>query len=92
METEKNWENQDVINRQKLEAAVNELNDFLTQIRSINNILNLLYSFLRGEQREIAEPSSAMLVCMVQLDYICRKSDELLDIILDCSGTAKQFV
>lgn len=70
-------------NKVKLKVAVNELNDLLTQIWAVNNVLNLLYSFLRGENKEIAEPSSAMLVCMLQLEQIYKRSDVLLDNILE---------
>lgn len=77
METEK-------LISQKLEETVNQLSDLLTQIWAINNALKLLYDILQGEQRHIAEPSSTMLVCTVQLDYIYKKMDNLLGEIMDC--------
>jgi len=88
METNINLEEQNPegINRLKLEAAVNELSDFNTQIYSINNILHLLYDFLENETPDIAEPASAMVICMYQLEYIYKRLDELLDTVLDCSS------
>ncbi len=66
--------------------AIDELNVYLTQIRSINNILNFLHSFLSGEHKEFSEPASVLVVCMFQLDYIYKHFEELLDVIIDCSG------
>lgn len=91
METEKDLTNTKDENKQKIQEAVNELIDFFTQIWAINNTLRLLYSLLEGEERGIAEPSSAIAVCMMQLDYIYNHSSEVLDIILDCSGIPKHF-
>ncbi len=71
---------------QKLLAAVDELNEFMIQIRSINNILNFLYSLLRGEHKEISEPASVLVVCMLQLNYIGQHFDDILDVIIDCSS------
>lgn len=76
----------DNIDRVKLEKVVNELNDLNSQIWSITNILRFLYSFLSGEERKIAEPSSAMVVCIATLEYIHKRYDKLLDNILDCGA------
>ncbi len=75
-------------NRVKLELAVDELNELISQVWSVNNVLHLLYDFLSEEDKEISGPASAMLVCMLQLDYVCQKTDKLLDSILECSNIA----
>lgn len=80
METEK------ILANEKLLNAVDELNVYLTQIKSINNVLDFLYSFLSGEHKEISEPASVLVVCMTQLDYIYKHFDELLDVIIECNG------
>ena len=67
----------------KVDAAINQLSEVFAQIRSINNVLRMLYKFLNFQNKEIAEPASAMLVCMYQLDDIYKKSDKMLDIISD---------
>lgn len=72
------------LTNQELEETVNQLSDLLTQIWAINNALKLLYDILWKEEKRIAEPSSTMLVCMVQLDYIYKKADNLLGKLMDC--------
>lgn len=85
METAKNLtgENQELEARLKVESLVNELSDVFTQIWAISNILRLLYDLLRRERPEVAEPSSVIVTCIWQLDYIYEQSEELLDMIID---------
>lgn len=77
--------------QEKIRAAVYELIDYFRQIWAVNNTLHLLYNLLEVEEPEIAEPASAMEVCMQQLDYIHKHSFEVLDTILESSGFSKYF-
>lgn len=71
---------------EKLLDAIDELNVYLKQIKSINNVLDFLYGFLSGEHKEISEPASVLVLCMTQLDYIYKHFDELLNVIIECNG------
>ena len=46
----------------------------------------MLDDFLEEQDVEIAEPASALQLCISQLDFAHRRSSEIMDIILDYSG------
>lgn len=88
METEKFITNQntDEIARQTIKKSVNELIDLFMQVCVVKNILYLLNEFLEQQEMEIAEPASALELCISQLDYAHRRSSEIMDVILQYSG------
>lgn len=87
METEKFITNQntDEIARQTIKKSVNELIDLFMQVCVVKNILYLLNEFLEQQDMEIAEPASALELCISQLDYAHRRSSEIMDVILQHS-------
>ncbi len=88
MGIEKNMTNQnaDEIARQKIKESVNELIDLFMQVCIVKNILFLLNDFLEEQDMEIAEPASALIICIAQLDSAHRRSSEIMDTILEYSG------
>lgn len=72
--------------KQKIAASVRELYKFFSRVWAVNNTLHLLYNLLETEEVRIAEPSSAIEICMFQLDYIYKNSATELDTILECTG------
>ena len=79
-------QNTDETARQKIKDAVHELTDLFIQVCIVKNILCLLDDFLEEQGVEIAEPASALQLCISQLDFAHRRSSEIMDIILDYSG------